>query len=316
MKDRNTIIFLTALLALICLSFIAPGLTAENYQYFLSQRIPKVFAIILTGSAIAFSSVLFQTITVNRILTPAALGLDALYLLTQTLIVFLFGSSSLLVVNKNLSFLLTAAVMILLSAALFSVMLKREETNLIRLVLVGAVFGQLFRSFAYFLLMVMNPNEFTALQNKLFASFNSLNTGILALTTAIFLCAAIFIYRDLPRYDVIALGREHSISLGIEHDKIVRKSFLMIAILVSVATALAGPITFLGLLVANLARQTAKTYKHSVILTVSILFGSIFLLGGQLAIEKLFNFETTVSVIINFIGGIYFIALLLRESKL
>jgi iron complex transport system permease protein len=315
-SDRNIIIVLSALLVLICLLFIAPGLTVENYQYFLSQRVPKVVAIILTGSAIAFSSVLFQTITVNRILTPTALGLDALYLLTQTLIVFLFGSTSLLVVNKNVSFLLTAAVMVLLAAVLFRLLLNRGETNLIRLVLVGAVIGQLFRSFAYFLLMIMNPNEFTALQNKLFASFNSINTGILLLATVIFFFMAIFIYRDLHRYDVISLGREHSISLGVEHDKVMRKSFLIIAILVSVATALVGPITFLGLLVANLARQTANTYKHSVILTISVLFGAIFLLGGQLAIERIFNFETTVSVIINFIGGIYFIALLLRESRI
>lgn len=316
MKDRSKIIILSVLLAAICLLFLAPGLTIENYQYFLSQRMPKVFAIVLTGSAIAFSSVLFQTITVNRILTPTALGLDALYLMTQTLIVFFFGSASLLVINKNLNFLLSTAVMVLLSALLFRLMLKRDDANLIRLILVGTIFGQLFRSFTYFLLMIINPNEFVALQNKMFASFNSINTGVLALTAVIFLIISLFIYGDLHRYDVIALGREQAVGLGIDHDRFVRKSFLIISVLISVATALVGPITFLGLLIANIARQTAKTYKHSVILILSILLGALFLLGGQLLIEQFLNFDTTVSVIINFIGGIYFIVLLVRESKL
>lgn len=310
------IYLLSGLLGLICLLFLVPGLTPENFQYFLSQRFPKVAAILLTGSAIAYSSVLFQTITVNRILTPAALGLDALYLLTQTLLVFFFGSSSFLVVDKNVNFLLTTSIMTLLSALLFRLMLRREDANLMRLVLVGTVFGLLFRSFTYFLLMVINPNEFTALENKMFASFNSINTSILQLAAVIFALIAFFVFRDLPRFDVIALGREHSVNLGVEHDRLVRRSFLIIAVLVSVATALVGPITFLGLLVANLAREMAGTYRHSVILPLSMLLSAVFLVGGQLVIERLLDFNATVSVIINFIGGVYFIVLLVKESKL
>lgn len=316
MRHRRIIAVLSVLLLAVILAFILPGLTGENYQYFLSQRLPKVVAIILTGSAIAFSSVLFQTITSNRILTPAALGLDALYLLIQTVIVFTLGSVSLLVTDKNLNFVLTTVVMVALSMILFRIMLKRENTNLIQLVLVGMICGQLFRSFTSFLIMVINPNEFVAIQNKMFASFNSVNSGILMIAGCILFFAVIALRRDLPVYDVLALGRDHAIGLGIGYDRLVSRSLILISILVSVATALVGPVTFLGLLVANLARQLADTYKHSVVFMISILMSALFLLGGQLFVERVLNFETTVSVMINLVGGVYFIVLLIKESKL
>lgn len=316
MKDRNKIILLIIVLIGLSLAFILPNLTIDNYRFFLSQRIPKVLAIILTGGAIAFSSVLFQTVTNNRILTPATLGLDALYLLIQTVIVFVLGATSILVINKNVNFLFSAGIMIFLSILLFRVMLNRSNTNLIYLILVGTIFGQLFRTLAFFLLMIISPSEFTSLQSRMFASFSNINTNIVLMTIVLFVIVIIYIFRDLRKFDVIALGREHSISLGIEHEKVVQKTFIVSAVLVSAATALVGPIAFLGLMVANIARQMTKTYRHSIIITIAVLISSVFLLGGQIFIERFLNFETTVTVVINFIGGLYFIVLLMKETKL
>lgn len=316
MKDRNKIILLIIALIGLSLAFILPNLTADNYQFFLSQRIPKVLAILLTGGAIAFSSVLFQTVTNNRILTPATLGLDALYLLIQVVIVFTLGMTSFLVVNKNLNFLFSAAVMIFLSVLLFRLMLTKQNGNLIYLILVGTIFGQLFRTLAFFLLMIVSPSEFESVQSKMFASFSNINTNIILMTIVIFIIVLLYIFRDLKKFDVIALGREHSISLGIEHEKIVQKAFIVSAVLVSAATALVGPIAFLGLMVANLARQMTKTFRHSVIITMAVLISAVFLLGGQIFIERFLNFDTTVTVVINFIGGLYFIVLLMKETKL
>lgn len=206
--------------------------------------------------------------------------------------------------------------MIFLSILLFRLMLGRNNTNLIYLILVGTIFGQLFRTLAFFLLMIISPSEFTSLQNRMFASFSNINTNIVLLAAAIFVVVLLYIFRDLKKFDVMALGREHSVSLGIEHEKLVRKTFVVSAILVSAATALVGPIAFLGLMVANVAREMAKTYKHSVIITLSVLVSVVFLLGGQLFIERFLNFGTTVTVVINFVGGLYFIVLLMRETKI
>ncbi|WP_276676016.1 iron chelate uptake ABC transporter family permease subunit, partial [Caldibacillus debilis] len=79
--------------------------------------------------------------------------------------------------------------------------------------------------------------------------------------------------------------------------------------------ALAGPVTFLGLLVANLSYEYLKTYRHRELILGAILISIIALVGGQWIVERVFSFSTTLSVIINFIGGIYFIYLLLKENR-
>jgi len=104
MHNKHKIIILAALAILSVALFISYDL--GYWQYTLPRRIEKVAAIVLTGGAIAFSSVIFQTITNNRILTPSILGLDSLYLFLQTFIVYIFGSTNIIIMNKNLNFLL------------------------------------------------------------------------------------------------------------------------------------------------------------------------------------------------------------------
>lgn len=91
MQDRTKLLLLIAISLLFAALFIGVGLNADNYQYFLSRRVPKVLAMVFAGIAIAQSSLAFQTITHNRILTPSIMGFDALYMFTQVLVVVLFG---------------------------------------------------------------------------------------------------------------------------------------------------------------------------------------------------------------------------------
>jgi iron complex transport system permease protein len=316
MKDKQKLMGLFIIALVMIALFILIGMDEQNWRYFLSRRGPKVIGLVLTGTAIAFSTVVFQTITNNRILTPSVMGLDSMYLFLQTVIVFMLGSSSPLIRNAQLNFILTTAAMIGLSLVLYRIILKKSKNNVLFLLLVGTVISTFFRSFSSFMQMVIDPNEFTIIQNQMFASFNHINSDILFATLLILLVLIPFVVDDLKTYDVCALGRDNAINLGINYDRLVKKSLIIIAILISVSTALVGPITFLGLLVANLAREMLKTFKHSYLLVTTILISVIFLVGGQFLVERILQFNTTLSVIINFIGGLYFIILLLKENRL
>ncbi|MBE6052890.1 MAG: iron ABC transporter permease [Clostridium sartagoforme] len=317
MRNNKKKIIIMALIAITFLVlFVAWGLTAKNYRFNLSIRIPKVLGIIIAGTTISVASLLFQTITNNRIITPSIIGLDALYNLVQTVVIFIFGSTSLFMVNKTVNFLISGALMVLLAMILFRVVLKKGKNNIFFLLLVGTVVGTLFRSMSSFMQVLIDPNEFDALQAKLFASFSLVNTKILLVSVIILFIIAILIYKDFNKLDIMSLGREQAINLGVDYDKFSKKILMIVAILVSLSTALVGPITFLGIIVVNLTYEITKTYKHSVLLIVGTLISIIALVGGQFLVERVFNFTTTISIIINFIGGIYFINLLLRESKL
>ncbi|TCT15667.1 iron complex transport system permease protein [Natranaerovirga pectinivora] len=315
MTNNKKLLLLGSLLFILMILYLTIGLNSRNWEYALPRRIPKAAAILLTGSVIAFSTLIFQTITNNRILTPSILGLDAMYLFVQTTIVFILGARTLEVVNVTQNFVLSIVVMMFFSGVLYKLLFRKETQNIYFLLLVGMIFSTFFQSISSFMQMLIDPNEFSIVQNRMFASFNNVNTDLLNLSALIFVVLAIYTYPYIKKMDVLSLGREHAVNLGVDYDKVIKRMLVVIVIMISVATALVGPITFLGLLVVNLAREMLNTYKHTYLILGSMILSGIALIGGQLIVERIFNNHTPLSVIINLVGGIYFIYLLLKERK-
>lgn len=307
------IVVLVALsLALIALFLF---LHVGNWDYAIPRRSLKIAALVMTGCAIAFSTTVFQTISNNRILTPSILGLDSLYMLLQTAIIYFVGSGSILVKNGSYNFLLSAVLMILFSAVLYRFVFRKDRQNLYFLLLIGLVIGTMFQSFSTFMEVLIDPNEFLILQGKMFASFNNVNTKIVTISAAVLLLATAYFLRYAKYLDVLSLGRDHAVNLGVDYERIVRRLLVVVSVLVSVSTALVGPITFLGLLVVNVAHAFFRTFRHRYLIAGSILIAVVALVGGQLLAERVFVFSTPISVIINFAGGLYFLYLLLKENR-
>lgn len=306
------------LLALAAGAFIFLFLTygVSDWGFAIPRRGQKLLAIALVGFAIAYSTVIFQTLTNNRILTPTIIGFDALYLVIQTATVFLFGATALTMVGKTEQFVFNAGAMVLFAGMLYRWLFGKEGRNLYVLVLVGIVFGSLFGSLSSFMQMLISPNDFVVLQDRMFASFNNVKTELLGIASVAVLLAFAFSLRYARYLDVLSLGREQAINLGVDYQRVVNRFMVVIAILVSVSTALVGPITFFGLIVANLAHQWMQTYRHLYLVSAAVLLSLIALVGGQFLVERVFTFSTSLSVIVNFIGGAFFIYLLLRESRL
>lgn len=302
---------LAIVLAVLFMTIDAGG----QWDYILERRGRKLIAILLTGTAIAFSTVVFQTITNNRILTPSIIGLDSLYMLLQTIIVFVFGSTALTLMSKNLQFVMAVGFMVLFAILLYQLLFRGEGRNIYYLLLIGLIFGTFFSSLSSFMQKLIDPNEFLIVKDKMFASFNNVNSDILLLAIAGVLVTGIYFARFNKYLDVLALGREHAVNLGVSYDYVVKRMLIVVAILISISTALVGPITFLGLLVANVAYQFLNTFRHKHLIAGASLISIIALVGGQLVVERVFTFSTSLSVIINFIGGVYFIYLLLKENK-
>lgn len=316
MKDKQKLIGLAVIIVITSALFVGMGLTPQNYEYFLSRRVPKVIAMLLTGGSIAFSSIVFQTITHNRILTPNVLGLDDVYVFIQTVIVFFFGSGIGLTAGSVGNFLLTLALMIGFSMGFYQILFKKEMKNIMFLILMGMVMGMFFGSVSDGMQFLMDPNEFLNLQDSLFASFNSMKTELIVPSFVMVLLALFYVRKDIRLLDALSLGREQAINLGVDYDKVVKKMLVVVAVMVSTSTALVGPITFLGILVSNVAREMMRTYKHKYIITASVLISMAALIVGQFLIERVLGYDVMLSMVINLIGGIYFLYLLLKENRL
>jgi iron complex transport system permease protein len=312
---NSTKLIILAVIAIVCILLYGFYDLKGGFDYAFPKRMIRVSAMVVTGIAIAYSTVVFQTITQNRILTPSVMGLDSMYEVVQTLIYFFAGSMSIWVLNKYLNFGAAIFAMVLFALILYRFLFKSDKHPIYLLLLIGMIIGTLLGSLVTFLQVMIDPVEYLALQNRLFATFTNVKAELLYIAIGILLIAFIYGYLIMDKLDVMSLGRENAMNLGVNYDKMVMNILILSSVLIATATALVGPITFFGLIVANLAYQYLVTYKHSILILGASLMGVIALVGGQFLVEHIFELRTTLSVIINFVGGIYFIYLLLKESR-
>ena len=281
------------------------------FRYILSRRMPTLAVMILASAAIGSSSVIFQTIANNRIMTPGMLGMSSLYTLVHTLVVFFLGSGHPAAVSSNLSFLTDLLIMAFLATAVYSGMFRIAGNNLLYVLLMGTVLSSLFGSLQSSMIRIMDPSEYDTLLTTLVADFNNVNTEVILISLVLLAALGVFLRKELGLLDVIALGKNQAVSLGADYDRTVRKLLLGIVVCVSVATAMAGPLSFLGLLAANLSRQILRTYRHSYLITGAALSALAITAAGQILSQHVFRYTVPISTLITICGGIYFLYLLL-----
>ncbi|QDQ34843.1 iron ABC transporter permease [Campylobacter jejuni] len=294
--------------------FIFVGLNGFD-EYALKSRFLQIAAIIIVAICIAVSTVIFQTLCNNKILTPAIIGLDSLYMLLQSALIFSFGAANLSVYKNDINFLITLVCMVVFSLGLYKILFSSDR-SIYLIMLLGLVFGTLFSTLSSFFEILIDPDEFMVIQGRMFASFDNIAFDVLILAYIISFLSFIWIFRYMKFLDPLNLGKDLAINLGINYQKISKQLMIIIAILTSISTALVGPITFLGLLVVNITYELFKTAKHSILLSACILISILALLGGVFFVSRVFDYNATISVVINFLGGIYFIYLVLKGNKL
>ena len=317
-SNLTKIIILSVLTLAAATAYMLTDVNFANEKLFLYAmkiRTPKLIVMILTAFAIGGASIVFQSVINNRIVTPCLLGMNSLYTLIHTAVVFFAGSSSILAANANLSFAADLIIMGVTATLIYSYFFKKTKHNVLYVLLIGTVLTSLFSSIQTTLTRVMDPNEYDNLLNTLVASFSNINTEIIIFSVIVLGVVIAFLGKDLSVLNVLTLGKNQAINLGVNYDRSVRRLLLGVTLFIAVATAMVGPISFLGLILANLSRQLLKTYKHSFLMLGSALFGIIVLVGGQLIVEQVFTYSVPISVFITVGGGIYFLYLLLTRRS-
>lgn len=313
--NPKKILILVGLATITAILYQFMFMNMKFFDYAMKIRTPKLIVMMLTAFCIGSASIVFQSLINNTIVTPCLLGMNSLYILVHTVVVFVLGSTSVLVTTKLFSFSLDLAIMALAAVAIYGVLFKKTKGNVLYILLAGSVMATFFSSITSTLQRIMDPNEYDTLQNALIASFHKVNSGIIVFAVIGILAVIVFLRKDLALLDVITLGKDQAVNLGVDYDRTVRRLLIGVTLYIAIATALVGPISFLGLVVANLSRQLMKTYKHTYLIAASTLIGTVTLLGGQALIERMFHFSTNISVFINVGGGIYFLYLILRNRR-
>ncbi|WP_302952055.1 iron chelate uptake ABC transporter family permease subunit [Holdemania filiformis] len=316
-QDVNQIkaAILITLVILAVIGYLTLNVNPKYVEFAMRLRVPKLLVMLVTAFCIGGASIVFQTLIQNTIVTPCLLGMNSLYALIHTTVVFFLGSGSLIARHPQLSFLVDLTIMGAAAILIYGTLFKKMKHQILYVLLAGTVMSTFFSSMQTTLTRIMDPNEYDALLGSLVASFSNVNSSLLAISAVLIGVVIFALRKELKLLDVIALGKNQAINLGVDVDKTIRRLLLGVTVLIAIATALVGPISFLGLLIANLSRQLFKTYKHTWLIFGSAVLGMIVLVGGQLVVEHGFSYSIPISVLITIGGGLYFLILLFGKGR-
>ena len=312
------LVILAVLMLLATLFFLTVDVNFSNPKFFwfsMKIRTPKLMAMLVAALAIGAASIVFQSVINNTIVTPCLLGMNSLYTLLHTVVYFAFGSTSFLAVNKNAAFIADLLLMIVVATFIYGYLFKKTNYNVLYVLLIGTVLTSFFGSIQETMVRVMDPNEYDALLLTLVAGFENINGEIILSSVVLLALLAFILRKDLALLDVITLGKDQAINLGVDYDRCIRRLLMGVTACIAIATAMVGPISFLGLIIANLGRQIMRTYRHTHLILGASLFGMMALVASQCLLEHVFAYAVPVTVFINLGGGMYFLYLLLKKKR-
>ncbi|MCU8056716.1 iron chelate uptake ABC transporter family permease subunit [Shewanella sp. SM101] len=314
MKDSAWRFLSWGLPIMLAVTFLLMG-SGFDFDYVIPNRLVRLATICLGGVCIAFSSILFQTLAGNRILTPSIMGYEGIYLIFQVLLILILGTGSSILITANSNFFVSVVVMLLYSMAIHRWLFSGDRHDVFFLLLVGLVLTVVLGSFTQLIQYSISPGEFSIFQSYSLASFNRAQPEQLLISLVLVSAVCIAAWRVRAVLDVLLMGREQAISLGIDYQKVVRLLLGLIAVLVAISTSLVGPTAFMGIFVANMAYALARHPSHSfTLITGCAVAISVFLIA-QMLVEHLFNYQTSVGLLINLFCGAYFFVLILKPRS-
>lgn len=320
---RRYLIILTVLIVLA--AFFSLGLLAwdnplpfgsAGFWRIADLRATNLIVMAVVAFCQAMATVSFQTVTNNRIITPSIMGFESLYVAIQTSVIYLAGAAGLVAFAGVTQFVVQVALMVLLATLLYAWLLSGKYGNMHVMLLVGIIIGGGLGSVATFMQRLLTPSEFDLLNARLFGSVTNADDSLLPIAIPLCLAAGLALWFSSRRLNVMSLGADVTRNLGLNHRAQTIWVLFLVSTLMAVSTALIGPLTFLGFLVATLAYQFADTYDHRRIFPIAMLTGFVVLTGAYFVMNHIFYAQGVVSIIIELVGGSVFLYVILRKGRL
>ncbi|MCT1874697.1 iron chelate uptake ABC transporter family permease subunit [Brevibacterium luteolum] len=289
---------------------------SEGFWLIANLRSTNIAIIIIVAFCQAMATVAFQTVTHNRIITPSIMGFESLYTLIHTSMVFFFGTAGIVAAGSTSMFLTTVGIMVVFAAFLYGWLLSGRYANMQIMLLIGIILGAGLGSLSTFMQRLMTPGEFDLLTARLIGSISNAEASHLWIAAPIVAVAGGALWLLAPKLNVLALGHDTAVNLGLNQRAYNIIVLLLVSVLMAISTALIGPMTFFGFLVAMLAYQLADTHDHRYVFPLAWITGVAVLAGAYFALKHLFYAEGAVGIIIEVVGGSFFLLYVLRKGRL
>jgi ABC-type Fe3+-siderophore transport system permease subunit len=263
----------------------------------LQGRLPRTLLGILAGAALGLSGALIQAITGNPLAEPGILGVNAGASFFVVLGISVFSISS------PTSYLAIAFCGALLTSVMVFVVgrVGTQQLDPVRFILVGIALGAVMTGLSSGMTL-LNPSAFDKFRFWSAGSLDirNLNLALLALPGVIGGgLLALWLARSL---NALNLGEDMAATLGAHPLRTQMLALLAISVLCGTATAVAGPIAFVGLMIPPLCRWLVGNDQRYITLCAA-LTGPILLIGSDIIGRFLIPGELRVSIVTAFVGA-------------
>ena len=274
----------------------------------LNLRLPRIAVATLAGGTLAVAGAAFQALTRNPLADPAILGV-ASGAAFGVVLAQLVGLGSSLVGAVGLSAFAFAGALVA-AGAVYLIAATNGRLPVQTLLLTGVIVGLSFSSAITVVISVVDFNRLGGVIHWLLGNLSPISGGSLAVFAGL---SAVGIWMVLGRarqLNLLALGEESALQLGVESERLKRRIFLGASLLTASVVAFAGPIGFVGLIIPHMLRGVLGP-DNRLLIPAAVLAGGVFLLlADTLARTVVAPAELSVGVITAFCGAPFFVYLL------
>ena len=281
--------------------------TSKTYAIIMFVRIPRTLAAILAGCALSVSGAILQSVLNNSLASPNVIGVNSGAGLFTVLIAAFFPAS----LHLTTVAAFTGAIL-----AVFLVYFIAQKIGASRMTIVlSGIAVSSFIGAITDTVLTLKPDTVIARTAFLIGGFSGITMEKISFAGWFIILAlftALIISYDM---NILALGDESAKSLGLNVIRIRFICLILAAVMAGSAVSFAGQIGFVGLIIPHVSRFLVG-YDNRILLPVSALLGSIFTLLCDLLARVLFApFEIPVGIIMSFLGGPFFIYLLIKGKR-
>jgi len=279
----------------------------------LSLRLPRISAAALAGGALAVAGVGFQALTRNPLAEPSVLGVSS-GAAFGVVIAQLIGSTGAVVdALKVTAFGFCGALVA--GAAVYLIASVHGGFPIQTLLLSGVIVGIFFASAVTVLTSLVDVNRLGGIIHWLLGNIAPLPGPSLLLFAALAALGFALIVSQARELNVLALGEEAALQLGVNAERLKLQVFVAAALLTSSVVAFSGPIGFVGLIVPHILRMLLGPDNRLLVPTAMVGGGIFLLLADTVARNIVAPAELSVGVITSFFGAPFFVYLLRTRHR-
>ena len=289
------------------------GNEIENSRILWDIRLPRAFAAMILGGALALAGYLLQSFFHNPIAGPFVLGISSgAKMVVAIVMVFLMGQA----VSVSSAVLIIAAFIGAMISMGFVLLMSKRVNNMSMLVVSGVMIGYICSAITEFIVTFANDADIVNLHNWSRGSFSGMTwnqVAVMAVVIAVTSIAVFMLAKPLSAYE---LGEAYARNMGV-NVRLLRVMLVILSSLLSACiVAFAGPISFVGIAAPHLVKSILKTTKPILMIPACFLGGSLFgMFCDLLARTLLAPIEFSISTVTAVFGAPVVVWVMIRRNK-